>query len=118
MMRRLRAPAACAGAARQNGPALLSPGVARRFPFSALLRTRSKVFFRVGYGATGEIANDDQSQRALGLDTRDGALCGLTRGVLHDRAYRGRDFENRNRDGHQFCQTGLAPPEAVRASQT
>jgi hypothetical protein len=43
-------------AARRNGVALLLPSVARRFPFSAALRTRGEVSFRHRERANGEIA--------------------------------------------------------------
>jgi hypothetical protein len=55
---------------RCNTIAQLLPGVARRFPFSAVLWTRGEVFFRNWAAANGEILHDNQSQRAVGLDFR------------------------------------------------
>jgi hypothetical protein len=43
-------------ATRRNGIAPLLPGVARRFPFSAALRPRDKVFFQHRERVNGEIA--------------------------------------------------------------
>src|ERR1700730_4355010 len=66
-----------------HSAALLSPGLARRFPFFAPLRTRPEFSLRFGGGQHGEIANDYQSQRALGLDHRSrnlGVLLGSAAG--------------------------------------
>jgi hypothetical protein len=61
--------------------ALLSPGLTRRFPFSAPLRTRGRVSFRVGGGQMGRLPNDYQSQRALGVDPGNGTFCLFRRAI-------------------------------------
>src|SRR6476659_6984743 len=61
--------------------ALLSPGPARRFPFSAPLRTRRGVSFRRVGWRMGRLPNEDQSQRALGIDTRNRAVFVFRRGI-------------------------------------
>src|ERR1700722_20667044 len=101
----------------------LSPGVTRRFPFSAALRTRLRVSFRRGGGQIGEIANDYQSQRALGLDTSNRAL-GVFGGAIardggREQCGRRRDIGNYRGAGcaRQICQTRLAPLEEISPTQ-
>ncbi len=99
--------------------ALLSPGLARRFPFSAVLRTRGRVSFRPGEPANGEIANDHQSQQALGIAYRCRACCVFRRpSAGSDRRQRTRSrVEIRNGDARQVDLAEHASLEALRAPQ-
>src|SRR5439155_26889630 len=76
-----------------NSFALFLPRVARRFPFSAPLRTFDEVFLRCGGGEIGEFANDNQSQRALGVDGRNESVRVFGGRIVHGGGYRGRQFE-------------------------
>jgi hypothetical protein len=104
----------------QRIAAPVSPGLARRFPFSAALWTRREVSFGCGGGQHGEFANDDQSQRALGIDSRDRAVCVFRRIIASsdDRRRHGDKFEigkfetGQRRGG---IQTRRAPLEEGRA---
>src|SRR5262245_1475096 len=57
------------GTSQANRTAAISPGVARRFPFFAALRTRRPGSSCFGDGAIGETSNDHQSRRARGVDS-------------------------------------------------
>jgi len=102
---------------RANHAAAISPGVARRFPFFAALRTRRPVFCCAGDGAIGETSNDHQSRRARGVDSSHRAAR-----VFGRRELDGSGLQRR-RDEVRECQhreEGEAGPllQAIRSPQT
>src|SRR5205085_4362402 len=89
----------------RNRAALFSPALARRFPFFAPLWTRRRVSFRFGGGQMGRLPHDDQSQRALGIDTGDRTV-GMFRSSIANNGSRSRpDFEIGQRDSRKIRQT-------------